>query len=74
MPKNLESKIGRYVNVHINIGVQTYEACKKYASKNDMSLSDILRIAINDWCSRKGFYSKWGKKNVSKTYYEKVYL
>lgn len=58
LPKNLESKIGRYVDVHINIGVQTYEACKKYASKNDMSLSDILRIAINDWCSRKGFYSK----------------
>lgn len=58
MPKNLEKKIGRYVPVHINLGEKTYKILKAYASRNDMSLSDIMRIAINDWCSRKGFYSK----------------
>ena len=59
LPKNLEKKLGcKYIQIHINLGDKTYEAIKKFASRNWMSASDVMRIAIDDWCSRKGLLIK----------------
>lgn len=58
LPKSLRKKIGDYVPIHLNLGVKTLEILKAYASRNEMSVSDVVRIAVNDWCSRKGFYAK----------------
>lgn len=58
MPKNLGKKIGVYAPIHLNLGVKTLEILKAYATRNEMSVSDVVRIAVNDWCSRKGFYTK----------------
>lgn len=49
-------KMTHHLNVHF--GEKTYNILKKFASSHDMPMAYVVRLAVTNYFSRKGLYTK----------------
>lgn len=52
--------IERMIDVHVRVSKRTYKIASEFAKANYTTFSNLLRIALSNYLSRKGAYAKYG--------------